>query len=65
MLNAADLPRFPFDQMGRGVPFEMLGGHPRVFLDTLLFALGIEPKMSDAELRSYEGHQDETLIGGA
>lgn len=65
MLAAADLPRFPFGQLTRGVPFTEMGGHPRVFLDTLLFACAIEPVMTDSELRNYEGHRDETLIGGA
>jgi hypothetical protein len=65
MLDAADLPRFPLGQLARGVPFTMLGGRPRVFLDTMFFACAIEPAMSDAELRDYEGHRDETLIGGA
>lgn len=65
MLATSDLPRFPFGQMRRGVPFTTMAGHPRVFLDTMLFACAIEPGLSDAELRDYEQGADECLIGGA
>lgn len=65
MRATADLPRFPFGQMDRGVPFIMMHGHLRVFLDTALFASAIEPTLSDTELRDYEEHTDECRIIGS
>jgi hypothetical protein len=43
----------------RALPIGELAGHPRIWLDTALFAAAIEPNLTDAELRDYERGADE------
>ncbi len=58
----ADLPRISLTHFAdRGVPVTTLGGRPRVFLDTALFA-AIEPTMTDIEVRDYEQGADECRL---
>jgi len=44
---------------GRAMAIGTLAGHPRIWLDTALFAAAIEPNMTDAQLRDYEGGADQ------